>query len=120
MPLLWRDEHRGNRGRPAAVPRHGQARVDDCAGVAQPGTLAMTLDTARWQKIGALFSAAAALHGGERQEFLSRECTDAALRAEIEGLLDSHEAHGPVDRLVAELAPTVDQVHAHAPLAPGL
>jgi len=80
----------------------------------------MTIDTSRWQKIGVLFASAAALADCERQEFLSRECgDDAALRAEVEGLLQSHEASGPVDRLEADIAPAVDRVHAQGPLAPG-
>jgi serine/threonine-protein kinase len=42
----------------------------------------------RWQRIEELYEGAAALHGGEREAFLLRGCgDDAALRAELEGML---------------------------------
>ena len=62
------------------------------------------MDDARWTAIERLFEAALGLPAGERGAFLERETDDAALRAEVLGLLDAHDSEGPFDRLAHDVA----------------
>ena len=80
----------------------------------------MTGDAVRWEQIRRLFAAALELTARERAPFLSRACGgDEALRLEVASLLAAHDASGPVDRLSAELAGTIEQVQTHSAPEPG-
>ena len=80
----------------------------------------MTPHPDRWQQVRRLFAAAMDLSSAERASFLGRACgEDAELRSEVAALLASHDASGPVDRLVAQLSDAVSQIHAHAAPQPG-
>ena len=51
----------------------------------------MSTTDARWQRVNELFHAVLARSAGERDRFLSAECgTDAALRLEVQSLIDAH------------------------------
>ena len=47
-----------------------------------------------WDRVQTLFHAALTLPVAERDAFLERECADASLRAEVQGLL-AEDARGP-------------------------
>ncbi len=77
------------------------------------------MDVPRWDRIQALFADALAAGPDARATFLAEACPDAALRQEVEELLDAHEADGPMDVLGAAWAPAADvlDVPEDAPLA---
>ncbi|MEM0964366.1 MAG: protein kinase, partial [Bacteroidota bacterium] len=54
----------------------------------------MTTPSDRWRRIEALFEAVHALPPGERAAVLDREGAEGDLRAEVETLLDAHDAAG--------------------------
>lgn len=63
------------------------------------------LDPDRWQAVKDLFDAALQKEPGVRDAFLDEACGgDAALRAEVESLLDAHGDEGPVDRAMDEMS----------------
>lgn len=60
-----------------------------------------TLTPERWRRIQALFHEARRLGPGERERFLGRACgEDAALRREVEGLIEGEESLPPLLELV--------------------
>src|SRR5687768_2938719 len=62
------------------------------------------MDTARWHALETGFAAASALHGAERDRWLTGcEETDPALAQEIRALLDAEAAPGVLDRLGPQL-----------------
>lgn len=64
------------------------------------------MDSARWQRIQALFHAAADLSGSEQQAFLKAECgNDPLLQAEVLAMLEEDARQAPLlDRNLAEVA----------------
>ncbi|MCA9172616.1 MAG: hypothetical protein KDB23_33355, partial [Planctomycetales bacterium] len=60
-------------------------------------------------RVESLFAAAAELSGEARKSFLDRECTDADLRGQLEGLLRAHDrVNHAIDRPIVH----GDELHA--------
>ena len=77
----------------------------------------MNMDSARWEKLEALFEQAVALPAEQRVAFLDEACpADPALRRELESLLAAHDAHGQFDALADAVAGSLAaRRHAAAP-----
>jgi hypothetical protein len=72
----------------------------------------------RWQRVEAVFAAAADLPDGERRALLDRECgDDADLRAQVESLVDS--AAGASDRILHAIGREVGLIAAAEPPTDG-
>lgn len=62
------------------------------------------MDADRWKTIKQIFEAAQEQEADDRDAFLDEACGgDSALRAEVESLLQAHDAEGPVDRAMSEV-----------------
>ena len=74
----------------------------------------------RWRRVQELFAAALERSPADRTALLDRECAgDDDLRREVASLLASHDHTGAVDRLAADLSPTIGHVRAQTGLPRG-
>src|SRR5688500_2550756 len=97
MPLLRRPEHRGDGRDALALAGDGEARLGDCARMAQSRAEDMTAGD-RWDRVEALLHGALEREPSEREAVLANACPDAALRHEVEALLRAHEQPGVLVR----------------------
>lgn len=68
------------------------------------------MDVDRWQAVKQIFEAAQERDAAARDAFLDKACAgDAALRAEVQSLLQAHEAEGPVDRVMEAIMASFHQ-----------
>ena len=70
------------------------------------------LSAEQWEQVQRVF--AAAIDGDRRtlNELLDRECQNVDVRREVESLLEAHHRAGPMDRLVADLAPAISEARS--------
>ncbi|HEX6308508.1 MAG TPA: protein kinase [Longimicrobiales bacterium] len=73
------------------------------------------MDTARWETLQDLFARALALPAGERAAFLAGSGADAAMRDEVQALLDAAGEEGPLDSLAHRLTPVRDLFTGRVP-----
>lgn len=67
-------------------------------------TMNSEMDADRWTTIKQIFEAAQSRDVADRDAFLDEACGgDSGLRAEVESLLQAHDAEGPVDRAMSEV-----------------
>ena len=75
-------------------------------------TRAARLSTQQWERVQQIFATAIDCDHAALDQLLDRECRDVEVRREVESLLEAHHRAGPVDRLVADLAPAISQARS--------
>ena len=73
---------------------------------------AAAMSTGQWDRVQRLFATAIDCDRDALGELLDRECSDADVRREVESLLEAHHRAGPMDRLVADLAPAISRARS--------
>jgi serine/threonine protein kinase/tetratricopeptide (TPR) repeat protein len=73
------------------------------------------LSAEQWEHVQRVFAAAIDCDRRTLDQLLDRECSNVELRHEVESLLEAHHRAGPMDRLVADLAPAITQARSSIP-----
>ncbi len=84
-----------------------------------PEHAAAAANAARWATMETLFHDALEVPAAERSAWLLQACTDNALRADVQALIDSHDRRGVLDALVDDvMTAMLPQRGAAAPTTP--